>query len=49
MSENDLSKIVVDLCLKISQRLGPGVLESAYEEALCYELERQVWHIAGNN
>jgi GxxExxY protein len=38
MSENDLSKIVVDLCLKIHRRLGPGLLESVYEEALCYEL-----------
>lgn len=40
MSENDLSKIVVDLCLKIHRTLGPGLLESVYEEALCYELNK---------
>ncbi len=38
MTENDLSKIVVDLCIKIHRALGPGLLESVYEEALCYEL-----------
>lgn len=40
MNENDLSKIVVDLCFKIHTTLGPGLLESVYEEALCYELKK---------
>lgn len=40
MTENELSKIVVDLCLKIHRILGPGLLESVYEEALCYELAK---------
>lgn len=38
MTENELSKIVVGLCLKIHKTLGPGLLESVYEEVLCYEL-----------
>jgi GxxExxY protein len=38
MTENDLSKVVVGLCLKIHRELGPGLLESVYEEVLCYEL-----------
>ncbi len=38
MTENELSRIIVDLCLKIHKRLGPGLLESVYEEVLCYEL-----------
>jgi len=40
MTENDLSQIVVDLCLKVHRTLGPGLLESVYEEALCYELRK---------
>lgn len=36
--ENELSKIVVGLCLKIHKALGPGLLESVYEEVLCHEL-----------
>ena len=39
-SENELSRIVVDSCLKIHRSLGPGLLESVYEEALSYELTR---------
>ena len=41
MTENELSKIVVDLCLKIHRKLGPGLLESVYEDVLCYELQRE--------
>lgn len=38
MKENDLSQIVIGLCIKIHKELGPGLLESVYEEILCYEL-----------
>lgn len=38
MTENELAKIVVDLCIKIHRLLGPGLLESVYERVLCYEL-----------
>lgn len=39
MTENELSKIVFDCALKVHQNLGPGLLESAYEECLFYELK----------
>ncbi|MBZ4189244.1 GxxExxY protein [Niabella beijingensis] len=38
MTENELSKIVFDAALKVHQHLGPGLLESAYEECLFFEL-----------
>jgi GxxExxY protein len=38
MNENELSKIIVNCCYKIHTTLGPGLLESVYEEVLCYEL-----------
>ncbi|URM38180.1 GxxExxY protein [Flavobacterium anhuiense] len=40
MSENDLSRIVFHSALKVHQALGPGLLESAYEECLFYELKK---------
>jgi len=40
MDENELSKIIVDRCLKIHKDLGPGLLESVYEEVLYYELRK---------
>lgn len=38
MSENEISKMLVDIFLKVHRALGPGLLESVYEEAICYEL-----------
>jgi GxxExxY protein len=40
VTENELSKIVFDCALKVHQNLGPGLLESAYEECLFYELRK---------
>jgi GxxExxY protein len=40
MTENEISKIVFDAALKVHQALGPGLLESAYEECLFYELKK---------
>jgi len=40
MSENELSRIVFDCALKVHQTLGPGLLESAYEECLYFELKK---------
>ncbi|MGN7809092.1 GxxExxY protein [Flavobacterium sp. 22076] len=40
MSENDLSRIVFHSALKVHQTLRPGLLESAYEECLFYELRK---------
>ena len=38
ITENELSKIVFNCALKVHQNLGPGLIESAYEECLFYEL-----------
>lgn len=37
MTENDISKLVVDLCFRIHKQYGPGLFESIYEEIFCYE------------
>jgi GxxExxY protein len=41
MTENEISKIVVDVCYKIHTKLGPGLLESDYEAILFYELTKR--------
>lgn len=38
MNENEISNIIFDAGLKVHKALGPGLLESAYEECLYYEL-----------
>jgi GxxExxY protein len=38
MEVNQLSERVIGACIEIHRALGPGLLESAYEECLCREL-----------
>jgi GxxExxY protein len=37
-TENELSERVIGLCIEVHRELGPGLLESVYEEALVFEL-----------
>lgn len=39
-TENQLSKIIFDCALRVHRTLGPGLLESSYEECLFYELRK---------
>lgn len=41
MTENELSKIIVDISYKIHTKLGPGLLESVYEAVLYHELTKR--------
>ncbi len=39
ITENDISKIIVDRAIEVHKTLGgPGLLESVYEDALAWEL-----------
>jgi GxxExxY protein len=38
MIENEISEIVIGCAIEVHKSLGPGLLESAYEECLFYEL-----------
>ncbi len=37
MTENELSKVVVDICFKIHSKYGPGLFESVYEGIFDFE------------
>lgn len=38
LSENELSNIIIGCAIEVHKYLGPGLLESAYQECLRYEL-----------
>src|SRR3990170_2856512 len=37
MNENELSNKIVGAAIEVHRSLGPGLLESTYEECLCHE------------
>ncbi len=41
LKENQIAKLVVDAAYNVHTKLGPGLLESVYEKALAYELEKR--------
>ena len=40
MTENQLSEKIIGCAIQVHKSLGPGLLESAYEECLFYELKQ---------
>jgi GxxExxY protein len=41
VSENTVAQQIVDAAYRVHTTLGPGLLESVYEAALAYELEKR--------
>lgn len=39
MNENELSYKVIGIALELHKKVGPGLLESAYENALAYDIQ----------
>ena len=39
MAENEITNMVIGSAIKVHKALGPGLLESAYEACLTYELK----------
>ena len=40
MKENKISEQVIGCAIEVHRQLGPRLLESVYEEAICYELSQ---------
>src|SRR5512140_107405 len=45
MDENALSNAIVGAAIEVHKNLGPGLLESAYEECLAFELSKEGLYI----
>lgn len=41
MTENEISKLIIGKAIEVHKTLGPGLLESAYQECLYYELNKE--------
>ena len=41
MTENEIGTAIIASAMKVHSAVGPGLLESAHEACLLYELERQ--------
>jgi GxxExxY protein len=39
MEINDITRIIIGCAIEVHKALGPGLLESAYEECLAFELK----------
>ena len=46
MTENEVSKEIVDVALRIHRGLGPGLLESVYEAVMASQLEKRGLNVA---
>jgi len=40
MEINKITEIIIGCAIEVHKSLGPGLLESAYEECLCFELQQ---------
>lgn len=45
ITENEISYEIIGASIDIHKEIGPGLLESAYEAALSYELINKGWGI----
>lgn len=41
MTENEITEKIIGAAIKVHQRLGPGLLESAYQACLYYEIIKE--------
>jgi len=41
VTENDIGDVLIDSAMRVHSALGPGLLESAYETCLAYELKKR--------
>jgi GxxExxY protein len=46
VTENEISRVIVDASYRIHVELGPGLFESVYEEILSYELMKKGLYIS---
>ena len=45
MESNEITALIVDSCIRIHTKIGPGCFERVYEELLYYELNKRKLHV----
>ena len=45
MDKEEISEAIISAAIEVHRTLGPGLLESVYEEALAYELRLSGWQV----
>ena len=45
MTENEIATIIIGCAIDVHKALGPGLLESAYQECLYYKLQKEGLHV----
>ncbi len=40
LTENEIAKLIVNICFQIHYKYEPGLFESVYEEIFCYEWQK---------
>ena len=48
MDIEEVAKTIVDAAIKVHRALGPGLLESAYQQCLAYELRKRGLQVASS-
>ena len=45
MTENEISREIVDTAFQVHTKLGPGLLETVYEVIMAHELKKRGMHV----
>lgn len=45
MTENEITEIIIGCAINVHKAIGPGLLESAYEECMAYEMRNTILEI----
>jgi GxxExxY protein len=49
LGNHDLTQRITGLAMRVHTRLGPGLLESAYEHCLCHESDQNGFPVNGRS
>jgi len=45
LKENEITELIIGSAIKVHKSIGPGLLESAYEACMDYELRKSILEV----